>query len=253
MLVGMIEAIRSRHPRLGGRKLLHLLWPLAKAEGIEIGRDAFFDLLDAHGLKVRKRARSGPRTTDSRAWRGQYPDLLKTRSALDRAPVWVSDITYLPLAQGFVYLALVTDLESRKVLGYQVASSMQTHALSLPALAMALGSVPAYLREGLIHHSDRGSQYLDQAYVRVLAQQGVRVSMSQSGDPRDNAVAERLNGILKQEYLPSCFESLGQAARLVGRAVELYNCERPHYGLGLRTPLESWLQASQRKAPHPEV
>jgi transposase InsO family protein len=239
-MLGFVEVIRSRHPRLGGRKLLHLITPMAEAEGVKMGRDTFFDLLSEHGLQVRRRRRTAPRTTDSRFWRKQYPDLLKDRDSADASPIWVSDITYLRLQTGFVYLALTTDLTTRRVVGYHLSTSMHTHKLCLPALQMALNNVPENMRQNLIHHSDRGSQYLDAAFVRLIEKSGGRMSMTQSGDPRDNAVAERLNGILKQEYFPVQFANFSHAHRLVEHGIKLYNTERPHLSLLLETPKQTW-------------
>jgi putative transposase len=239
-MIGYIEVIRSRHPRLGGRKLLHLINPMAEADGYTIGRDTFFNLLSEQGLQVRKRRRIAPRTTDPRHWRKQYPDLLKDWDAGDTSTIWVSDITYLRLQAGFAYLALTTDLRTRKVVGYHLATSMHTHKLCLPALEMALKNVAENMRQNLIHHSDRGSQYLDVSFVRTIEHAGGRMSMTQSGDPRDNAVAERLNGIFKQEYFPAEFSNFNHAQRLIEQGIKLYNTERPHLSLALETPEQSW-------------
>lgn len=231
-----VEAIRSRHPRLGTRKIWELLYGSGTQRVPKMGRDQLFSLLAQHGLLLRKRKRKWPKTTDSRFWRKQYPDLLKEHSPYDTSDIWVSDITYLALKQGFVYLALITDWHSRKVLGYAVSPTLETHKLTLPALAQALQNTPAMRDRMRIHHSDRGVQYLDTAYIQRLKQAGIHISMTQRGDPLDNALAERMNGIFKQEYLPEVLSSFGQAQQLVARAVKLYNSERPHSSLGMKTP-----------------
>ncbi len=201
-----------------------------------MGRDKLFKWLYNNNLLVRKRKRRGPKTTDSSAWMKQYPDLLKGLEVKYPNQAWVSDITYLKVNEDFVYLALVTDAHSRVVMGYHLADSLEAKLLCVPALQMAFAKVPAELRKGLFHHSDRGTQYLSEAYCKVLAGENTGVSMTQRGDPRDNAIAERLNGILKQEFLPEVFTDFKQAQNMIETAVYIYNAERPHTSLKFKTP-----------------
>lgn len=240
-----VTAIRSRQPRLGGRKLHYLLTDILAAHKIAIGRDKLFNFLSANNLLVRRRKRIGPKTTDSSAWMRQYPDLLKGATITQINQFWVSDITYLEQGKDFVYLALITDVHSRMVVGYNVSKSLSAESLCLPALEMALKNVPIQHRLNLVHHSDRGTQYLSGVYCNKLGSENARISMTQSGDPRDNAIAERLNGILKQELLPASFTSFNQAEELIKEAIYVYNSLRPHTSLKLNTPMEKYINAIQ--------
>lgn len=232
----MVDAIRANHPRIGTRKLHFILEPILSQLGLEIGRDALFNLLSIHGLLIRNRRKSGPKTTDARLWANQYPDLVNRQQLADYYQVWVSDITYLPTNKGFVFLALITDVSSRKIIGYHVADSMETEKLCLPALYMALNQTPEDRTSFVIHHSDRGRQYLDKRYTSLLQSHRIQISMTQSGDPRDNAIAERINGILKHEYLIHPLKSFNEAKKCVEQAIKLYNTERPHTSLSNKTP-----------------
>lgn len=210
--------------------------PILSEEGIRIGRDALFNLLSLKGLLIRNRRKTGPKTTDARLWTKQYPDLINRQELAAHFRVWVSDITYLQTSKGFVFLALITDVTSRKIIGYHVAESMETEKLCLPALSMALAQTPENSTQYIIHHSDRGRQYLDKRYTSLLQWNSIQISMTQSGDPRDNAIAERINGILKHEYLIHPLKSFLHAKKCVENAVELYNTQRPHTSLSNKTP-----------------
>jgi len=199
-----------------------------------MGRDQLFDLLRENGLLVKRRRRSQPRTTDSNHWMKRYPDLT-TKLKLNRADqLWVSDITYIHMtANGFCYLSLVTDAYSRKIVGFHISDNLLAEG-PVAALKMALAG-----RSGdrpLIHHSDRGSQYCSDEYVSLLKTNEISISMTQSGDPRDNAIAERVNGILKQELLQEAYPTIKQAHRSVVAAVDIYNRIRPHSSLDMMTP-----------------
>ena len=234
LLVGQVLAHRRLQPRLGGRKLHEMLLPFMTEHGLYMGRDQLFDLLRENGLLVKKRRRSQPRTTDSNHWLKRYPDLT-TGIKLNRADqLWVSDITYIRLtAKRFGYLSLVTDAYSRKIVGFHLSDNLLAEG-PVAALQMALGS-----RSGdkpLIHHSDRGSQYCADEYVSLLKTNAIGISMTQSGDPRDNAIAERVNGILKQELLLEAYPNIKRAHRSVVAAVDIYNRIRPHSSLDMMTP-----------------
>ena len=188
-VLSYVREIRKKHPRMGGRKLYK------KLEGkINMGRDKFFELLKQHKLLVKPYR--GPRTTFSGRWR--YPNLLEGTRVERPDQVWVTDITYIRTEQGFLYLALVTDLYSRTIIGYDLSCSLAADGV-IRALKMAIKRSPRTL-EGLIHHSDHGIQYSCKPYQAILKEHGILCSMGEVGNCYDNAVAERVNGILKLEY-----------------------------------------------------
>lgn len=230
-VLAVVADLRRSMPRLGTGKL----WYLLNANGLRIGRDRLYGLLRRQGLLVKAFKRRAV-TTDSRGWRHQYPNLVKGISVESPNQVWVSDITYLPTASGFVYLSLVTDVYSRRIMGWSVSPTLASSG-PLEALRLAFENCSPAPAEGLIHHSDRGGQYCSAEYVRLLSAHNARVSMTQDGSPYDNGIAERVNGILKREWLDMCaFEGLEDARRAVGEAVRHYNCERPHYALRMEVP-----------------
>lgn len=228
-LLQRVDEIRAALPRLGTRKLYHLL-----QEELSIGRDKFFDLLRRNGRLVQPRKRRWPRTTDAghgfRYWKNLTWDF--TPSAPNQ--LWVSDITYLETLDGFCYASLVTDAYSRKIVGFHLSCSLSVEG-SLEALKMALGEAGQVA--GLIHHSDRGVQYCCHAYTALLHTHQVRISMTEVDHCYENALAERVNGILKQEfYLDAIFQDQGQARDALSEAVGLYNERRPHLSLLYQTP-----------------
>lgn len=246
-VVDLVKEKRLRQPRLGTRKLHHLLRPALAAEGLSLGRDALFDLLRWNRLLVVTR-RAYHKTTNSHHRFRRHPNLLKAGPEQVRAEaseqVWVADITYLPTRRRCAYLSLVTDAYSRKIVGYHVHDSLHTAEVS-QALKMALkgrqGSRP------LIHHSDRGIQYCAHEYQAIHQKYGLICSMTDGYDCYQNALAERVNGILKQEFLLQIPEDLDQAQRMVRQSITIYNTERPHCSLQLKTPDEvhrASLQAS---------
>lgn len=227
----VVRAERGVLPRLGTRKLYHLHREAFRA--LKIGRDALFNLLRQHELLI-ARKRSKRRTTDSRHGLLTYQNLVKDNPPTAPKAVFVADITYVETLEGFRYAALVTDAYSRKIVGYDLSASLSIEG-SLRALKMALSGVDD--APGLIHHSDRGVQYCSRAYVEVLAEHKARVSMAAVGNPYENALAERVNGILKGEFfLDSLFATEAQARAALEQAVRLYNERRPHLSLDYRTP-----------------
>jgi len=229
-----VRAVRTLLPRLGTRKLLHKIAPCLRAQGVACGRDALFTLLRSQQLLV-PRKRSFTKTTDSHHRFHCHPNLVKD-APKPTAPnqLYVSDITYLPTRQGTVYLSLVTDAFSRKIVGAHVHSSLHTMGC-LAALAQAVRQAgPA--ASGCLHHSDRGSQYASDAYQRALTKAKLRCSMTDGYDCYQNALAERVNGILKDEFLFMLPDDLAQARLLVQQAVHLYNEERPHLALNYLSP-----------------
>lgn len=246
-VVGMVKEKRLRQPRLGTRKLHHLLSPALTAAGLSLGRDALFDLLRWSRLLVLPH-RAYHKTTNSHHRFRRHANLLKAGPEQVRAEaseqVWVADITYLPTRERCAYLSLVTDAYSRKIVGYHVHDSLHTAEVS-QALRMALKG-----RQGnrpLVHHSDRGIQYCAQEYQAIHQKHGLICSMTDGYDCYQNALAERVNGILKNELLLHAPEDLHQARRMVSQSVAIYNTERPHCSLQLKTPDEvhrASLQAS---------
>lgn len=233
LVVKEVLEIRKRHPRLGARKLYVMLETFMLGHGIKMGRDGLFDLLSAHRLLVRRRTRKVS-TTQSHHWLRKYPNLI--RGLVPTAPneLFVSDITYWKIGTGHVYISLVTDAYSHKVVGHKLSETLEA-AASVAALEMALGGVKK--GAGLIHHSDWGVQYCSFGYVGLLQGHGAQISMTENGDPLENAVAERINGILKGEYL-ECYtvDGFGQAEKLLDAVIKLYNGERPHMSIGNLTP-----------------
>lgn len=240
LLLQAIQRFRQQMPRLGGRKLLVKL----RAEGFHIGRDALFDLLRAEGLLVRARKRR-LRTTHSFHHYKKYPNLIQSLNLEQANQLWVSDITYLKIDSGFAYLFLITDAYSRKIIGHQLADTLHAkHALA--ALNMAIEQRPAQATHELIHHSDRGIQYCCAPYVNRLQEHDIHISMTQSGDPLDNAIAERVNGILKTEWLDQApLQTLAQTKQYVKHIIQIYNHQRPHSSIEMLTPQ----QAHFRKGP----
>ena len=243
-LIQQIFAHRRLQPRLGGRKLLAVMEEYMQQDGLGIGRDAFFALLRDRGLLVRSK-RYRPRTTFSMHRFKKYPDLIKGFTADRPNQLLVSDITYIRLAgRSFAYLSLITDAYSRKIIGFFVSHDLSA-ASCLKALQMALAQRPNDLP--LIHHSDRGTQYCSRQYTRLLKRKGIAISMTQNGNPRDNAIAERVNGILKDELLKAVYPDMGAARDAVKAAVPVYNCLRPHASLDMMTPEKAHQQTGYIK------
>lgn len=235
VVLDLVHRVRRQHSKMGVRKLHDRIAPDLKAMDIKLGRDALFDLLRGAGLLI-KRRRRGTVTTDSRHRFRCYQNLLEGLTVERPEQVWVADITYIRLADGFAYLSLITDAYSRKIMGYHLHPTLEAEGC-LQALNKALKS--RQYDGTLIHHSDRGIQYCSHDYTRRLTEAGVKISMTLSGSA-ENAIAERVNGILKDEYLlDATFESFPAALRQIRQTVMLYNTDRAHLSLGKRTPLEA--------------
>ena len=237
LVLRQVKKIRMDHRYMGTRKLYEMLQPFLMEHQIKIGRDALNDLLSDHKLLVRRRKRTTKTTHSYHRFR-KWPNLVVTFEPAAANHLWVSDITYWRTKSGFIYISLITDAYSHKIVGWQVEDSLKT-AGPLAALKKAiLGSLggPNHLCE-LIHHSDRGFQYCSSRYVKLLQKNNIKISMTQRGDPTDNPVAERVNGIIKNEYLCDyTISSLKQARTILDRTIKLYNSERPHLSLGMHTP-----------------
>jgi transposase InsO family protein len=230
-----VQQIRINHRRMGCRKLYELLEPIMLCHQIKMGRDALFDLLRANGLLVRKTRRSHL-TTNSFHWLRKYPNRIRDFVPTGRNQLWVSDITYWRWQNQFFYISFVTDAYTHKIVGYQVAKTLEAIE-SISALKMAIKDTDKKELANLIHHSDRGVQYCSQGYVKLLQDNSIEISMTENGDPLENAIAERVNGIIKNEYLFNLdIRRLSQAQLELNKAVKLYNNERPHMSLGMLTP-----------------
>lgn len=234
--------LRKDHHRIGTRKLYAMLSPLLIEHGVKLGRDKLFDVLANHQLLIRRRRRN-IRTTFSNHWLRKYPNLI--RGFVPTAPnqLWVSDITYWKTKYFTVYITFITDAYSHRIVGYNLAESLEAVECA-KALQMALTNLERenQLRAGfplvrLIHHSDRGLQYCSKEYIRLLNKHDIQISMTESGDPLENPVAERVNGILKEEYLDTLeIKSVKESDAYLHKAIALYNGERPHMSISNYTP-----------------
>lgn len=233
-----VKALVDKHrkvlPRVGTRKLHSLMGEELRSKGLKIGRDALFALLRSHELLIRPKRRY-VQTTNSKHWLRKWPNLVRDKEAARPDEVWVSDITYLKTAEGTMYLNMVTDAFSRRIVGYAVADNMETAAM-IRAFEMALGQ-RSHPEKPTIHHSDRGVQYCSKEYVSMSARHGVLLSMSENGDPYENALAERMNRTIKEEFgMDRTLKSKQQLKALVEESILLYNSKRPHLALNMKTP-----------------
>jgi putative transposase len=233
MVVQLVLAQRRYMPRLGGKKLYHLLRAdLSKMEAAP-GRDKFFDILRSRGLLVTRKKKYVHTTASVHRFR-VYTNALKATRLTAPHQAWVSDITYLRTRAGFVYLFLISDACSRKITGWSLSGSLSIEG-ALRALRMAVRQCPA--TQGVIHHSDRGIQYCSHEYVALLNKAKMVISMTEENHCYENSMAERVNGILKDEFLlDEEFKDYSAAQRAVRQAIETYNTRRPHWSLQLCTP-----------------
>ena len=232
IVLKLVEEIRNILPRSGVPQLYQKLQQPLADHGIKIGRDALYELLGTHGYLLRYRRRK-PYTTDSNHPYKKYPNLIKEMLLTHPGQLWVSDITYLRLSQGFCYLSIITDAYSRKIVGYKLHPTLHSQG-AIDALIMAAKSKR---QNGIIHHSDRGVQYCCNDYVSMLEHYGINISMTENGDPYENAIAERVNGILKTEFLLNkTFAGFALADEAVNFAVDRYNHVRPHASCNYLTP-----------------
>jgi transposase InsO family protein len=233
-VLAMVQEIRRYLPRVGTRKLYYLLKPRLQEAGIKLGRDGLFDYLRQHHLLIQPR-RSYTKTTFSKHWMKKYPNLLKERVITEPEQVFASDITYVESEEGVHYLSLVTDAGSRKIMGHELSREMKASDV-VKALTRAVGQ--RCHERPLIHHSDRGLQYCSQIYQAELKRHGIRPSMTDGYDCYQNALAERVNGILKQEFLIYRCRTFEEMKTLVAESIDAYNHLRPHLSLGMKTPEE---------------
>lgn len=243
IILKLVGEIREKLKKVGTRKLIGMLATPLRGHGISIGRDKLYDLLSRHGLLVRRRKRRAV-TTDSNHFFRKHPYLVRDIVPDGAEQVWVCDITYLSLESGFCYLSLVTDAYSRKIVGHCLHPTLESLG-PIRALMMAVGS-RTHCSAKLIHHSDRGIQYCCNEYVGILRTNGILISMTIKGDPYQNAMAERVNGILKDEFgLDSSFASYESASTAVAEAIASYNGLRPHSSCDYLTPESAHLQTGE--------
>ena len=232
LILQQIDAIRKDQPRCGGRKLFLMLEFFFKQYKIVIGRDKFFAILAKNKLLVRRTKRS-VHTTNSKHHFHRYPNLVKDFTPLKAHEMWVADITYIPLKNRFAYLFLITDAYSRKIVGHYVSDDMKVSSATM-ALKQALHQKPP--ETIVIHHSDRGIQYCSTAYIDLLQKSNALISMTENGDPYENAIAERVNGILKTELINRYYENVDEASRHIARCIIIYNHRRRHSSLNWQIP-----------------
>jgi len=235
IVLTLVKDLRNEIPILGTRKLQFMLQEEFLKHGIKMGRDKLFDLLGFHGLLIRRRRRM-VKTTDSHHWLKKYPNLIKDIMISCAEQLWVSDITYVRTLQGFSYLSLITDAYSRKIVGYAMFQTLAAEG-PLKALKMALSQRQKAVPFILIHHSDRGIQYCSAEYVLILREEKIAISMTQTGSPYDNALAERVNGTIKNDFFPKrIYKNHEEAEKVLCGKINIYNDLRPHDSLDYMTP-----------------
>ena len=234
-VIELVKKIRKRMPRIGTRKIYHILREEFESKRIKIGRDKLFKILRKNRLLITKTKRY-VKTTNSKHWLKKYPNLIKGIEIDRPERLWVSDITYIRTDDGFCYLTMITDAYSRKIVGYNTSKSLGNEG-AIRALQMALKNRKT--REELIHHSDRGLQYCSKEYVELLEANKIKISMTEQSDPYENALAERMNRTIKEEFLLiEKFRDYQLLQRTVAESVDIYNTERPHLSCGMHYPAD---------------
>ncbi|MGZ3853119.1 MAG: IS3 family transposase [Flavisolibacter sp.] len=233
VIIELVRSVRTVLPKVGGHKLLFMLKEDFTRHNLLVGRDTFFRLLRKYDLLVKRRRRYARTTMSDHPYK-KWPDLTKGIEVKKAEQLWVSDITYLTTQNGFIYLSLITDAYSHKIVGYHLSQNLKAQSCII-GLNKAIASLSS--TASVIHHSDRGIQYCCEAYVEILQKNQISISMTQSGSPYDNPLAERVNGILKQELeLDKVFASYHEAVSKVHTAIDAYNRIRPHMSCTNLTP-----------------
>lgn len=241
VVIDLVNKKRKNKKRTGTRKLYHELRHDFITHNIKLGRDGLFAILREHKMLIKKRKR-GVRTTQSYHWLRKYPNQIIDFKVNKACELWVSDITYIRIAQAFGYLFLITDAYSRKIVGWYLSNNLLT-INAVKALEMALENEE--ITEKLIHHSDRGVQYCSKEYVIILNKSQIKISMTENSDPRENAIAERVNGILKDEWINDLsFLNMKEAQMRIGEIIYTYNHERLHQSIDYMTPVEAHVKTS---------
>lgn len=250
MILDMVETERRELPRMGTRKLYHLL----QHKGVKVGRDYLYRLLREHDLLVKPSKRFYVKTTQASRRAYGFKNLIEGISPVAPNQIWVADITYIRLKEGFAYLSLITDAFSRKIVGHHLHPTLDTDGC-LNALSKAMSQVCWADLKGIIHHSDRGTQYCSKAYLRMLRLAKIRVSVTQKGSPYENALAERVNGILKAEWInQETYKDYNQAYKRIEEIIILYNTKRLHASCNYQTPdyLHNRMNGKAKKSPKKE-
>ena len=230
-----VKNIRQNHKRMGTRKLYEKLQVFMYENKIKMGRDALYDLLSVNHMLIRNRKRR-IQTTQSYHWLRKYPNLIKDFVPTAPNQLWVSDITYWKIKDRYVYISFITDAYSHKIVGYHLAQTLES-VETIQALKMALSDLRSESPFQLVHHSDRGVQYCEHNYVKLLQNYKISISMTENGDPLENAIAERVNGIIKEEYLYyHNINTLSEAKKILADTVKLYNEDRPHMSIDNLVP-----------------
>lgn len=245
IILKAVNEKRKLLPKLGGRKLHYLIKSEIKDKKVKCGRDKLFDILRDENLLIKPKRRY-IQTTDSRHWLRKYPNIIKNIMPSEPNQIWVSDITYIRTEEGFCYLNLITDKYSRAIVGYAIDDNMESKNM-IKAYQMAIKY--KHNKIDTIHHSDRGLQYCSKEYIELARKNNISISMTENGDPYENALAERMNKTLKEEFgLGKTIKDKKTAMEMTKEAVFLYNNFRPHNALKLRTPL--YIHLLKNKNPH---
>lgn len=225
---------RKQLPRIGTRKVYYLIKEDLQQQGLKFGRDKLFELMRLYGIQIKPPKRY-IQTTMSKHWLRKWPNLVKSKRVQHQDEVWVSDITYIKTEQGHCYLNMITDAYSRKIMGYALEDNMETESM-IEALRMAVTQRKDPL-VSTIHHSDRGLQYCSKEYALMTAKNNIQLSMTENGDPYENALAERMNRTIKEEFgMDRKMKNKEQVKKLVEESIFLYNQKRPHLALQMKTP-----------------
>lgn len=250
LVISLVQEARVCWKKGSGRNLYCYLREDFRKHRLKIGRDKFFDILRENGLQIHRR-RHRVKTTDSNHPYYKYPNLIKELIPLKANEIWVSDITYVWIKEqnSYGYLSLVTDLYSHRIMGYHLHNSLKAEG-PLKALEMAVKTAGKANVRGCIHHSDRGIQYCCHAYVAKIKGLGIMPSMTEQGDPKENAVAERVNGIIKNEFttdVEMCFATFEESTKQLKLFIDFYNNKRPHGSIDRLTPLKAYSMEGELK------
>jgi transposase InsO family protein len=232
----LVERERKLLPRVGTRKIHHLIKNDLETQALKFGRDKLFSLMQQYGLLIKPQRRY-IQTTMSKHWLRKWPNIIKEVKVKEPDQIWMSDITYIKTEEGNCYLNMITDAYSRKIVGYAIADNMETESM-IRALTMAARQ-KQNKHLSTIHHSDRGLQYCSKEYASVIKENNMQLSMTQNSDPYENALAERMNRTIKEEFgMNRSLKSKSQAIKLLTESVSLYNNYRPHLALKMKTPAQ---------------
>lgn len=231
----LVQQQRKVLPRIGVRKTYHLISEALKKQSIKSGRDKLFKIMRDEGMLISPRRRY-VQTTDSKHWMRKHTNKARDMIVTGPEQLWVSDITHIRTEEGFCYLNMITDSYSRKIVGYAIADNMEAESM-VNAVTMALAQRIGYCRT--IHHSDRGSQYCSALFVNLIKRNNCIISMTENSDPYENALAERMNRTIKEEFgLDQTIKNKAHAYQMVKEAIYLYNNRRPHLSLNMKTPAD---------------